>query len=192
MKSSSRFDNSTSRDMADLYESSMMNKTSGELIQESYEKEQQIQEGWWDRAKMRGAQAAGAVKGAVQQGKGALQQKAGNLQQKAVQGAAGAINKVGNAVGGSSFTPLDASQSNAYQQGQNLQQQGQQNIQQGQQQAQQKLIAAAQKISQARTQQLLNDIVQDLQKVGFNVQLPQGSINMIQGAIKNAIQGSLK
>lgn len=169
--------------MAALYESAMMFKSTEQLIQESYENTDTVEEGWWDRAKMRGQQAVGAVQGAGQQLKGKAQQVAGNVVNKA----GNAVAKGVQAVGGT----IDPSQNKIAQAGQNLQQQGQQNVQQGQQQSQQRLVQAATQISQARTQSLLGDIAADLQKVGINAQIPQSEIKRIQTVIANAIRNSL-
>lgn len=182
MRNDSRYDNSTINSMGDLYESTMMNKSEGQIIQENLE-DGTLEEGWWDRAKMRGKQAVGAVQGAGQQLKGKAQQAAGNV-----------VNKVGNAVqqgvqavGGQ----IEPSQNKITQAGQNLQQQGQQNVQQGQQLGQQRLVQAATQISQARTTQLLGDISNDLKKVGINAQIPQTEIKRIQTVIANAINRAM-
>jgi len=155
-----------------------MGRPANEIITENFE-DGTIQEKWWDRTKIKGQQAIGNVKGAVQQGKGAVQQATGKFINKAA-------NTVGNAIG------VDASQGGLAQKGQNMQQQGQQNIQQGQQQGQQRLVQAATQISQARTRQLLGDIANDLQKVGINAQIPQSEIARIQTVISNAINKALQ
>lgn len=185
MRNFSRTSNTTNDDMANIYESAMMHKSPAQLIAESYETdtEDTLEEGWWDRAKMRGQQAVGAVQGAGQQLKGKAQQVAGNVANAAGQ----AVSNAANAVG----IQNNPSQNKITQAGNNLQQQGQNNIDQGQQQGQQRLVQAATKISQARTQTLLNDIAQDLQKVGINAQIPPQEIKRIQTVIANAIRNSL-
>lgn len=124
--------------------------------------EELIEEGFFDRMKARGSQAAGAIRGAGQQIKGGVQQAAGNV----VQSAGNLAAKGVQAVGGN----IDPANNKLAQAGQNLQQQGQQNIQAGGQQANIAKIDSYKNSAAKNIQKMVADIQNDMNKLGIQIQ----------------------
>jgi hypothetical protein len=119
-----------------------------QMLEEAYT---QIQEGFWDRFKARGAGAMGAIKGMGQQIKGDLQKSAGS-----------AVSGMGDT--GKSF-------------GDELSQKGQQNIEGGKVSGHNAKIEYLKKNLDKRIQKFVGGIKEDIQKLGLDI----GNIEMISG-----------
>jgi hypothetical protein len=139
-------------DMAMLYESIY----NPDMDQNQQSIEEILEEGWMDRLKTRGAEALGSVKGAGQRLKGGVQQAAGST-----------LSKAGDWLDNDKFS----------RKGREYSQQGQTNKQEGGVSGHNAKIQYLQKNIDKRTQSFVDDIKNDIKKLGLDI----GNIEIVSG-----------